>query len=320
VSTTARLCALSLVTAFLFLAKPVCAGDPASDSLVQEGVSLRRRGFDDEALELFERAYALEPAPRTLAQIGFAQQALGLWVEAEMSLREALGAQDDAWIIRNAILLRAALAVVEQHLGWLAVDTEPDNAAVSVNGRVVEIGVPVRLPAGATIIEARAVGHVATRVVVNVIAGEHVAVRVVVEPAPVSHSAEAPAVHSARTMPANGSLDSHGAFDALRLGLLVAGGASLSLGIGAQIVRETHVAAYNDDARCNYGGVPRSVRCTEGREAASAAAGWMTAGYGAAIVFAATFAVLTIMVRGEHPRKVACSPTSSPGGSCGFVF
>jgi hypothetical protein len=107
---------------------------------------------------------------------------------------------------------------------------------------------------------------------------------------------------------------------AVRFGTLVAAGASLAVGIGAQIAREDHIAAYNDDAQCNHGDVPRSVRCKEDREAANAAAIWMGVGYGGAVVFAATFAVLSVIDHNDHGTKVACTPTFPLGGSCGLVF
>src|ERR1700755_329211 len=53
------------------------------EALLHEGVSLRRQGRDEEALEVFRRAHAEAPTPRTSAQMALAAQAVGNWVEAE---------------------------------------------------------------------------------------------------------------------------------------------------------------------------------------------------------------------------------------------
>jgi Flp pilus assembly protein TadD len=63
---------LVLAVAAVAYAQP---SDP--DALDQHGIALRRQRRDAEALEEFRRSYALRPTPRTLAQIGFAEQALG---------------------------------------------------------------------------------------------------------------------------------------------------------------------------------------------------------------------------------------------------
>src|SRR5262245_21211542 len=65
-----------------------------ADDLVKQGVEQRRQSHDQQALELFKRAYAIDPAPRILAQIGFAEQALGVWADAETHLRTALARGD----------------------------------------------------------------------------------------------------------------------------------------------------------------------------------------------------------------------------------
>src|SRR4051812_7480565 len=57
------------------------AAQAAADALelLREGVSLRREGRDEEALQRFQRAYEIGHGGRALAQIGLAEQALGRW-------------------------------------------------------------------------------------------------------------------------------------------------------------------------------------------------------------------------------------------------
>ena len=82
------------------------ADDGGSEQYVQRGIDLRRSGRDAEALDAFERAYAIGPTPRISAQIGFAHQALGDWVVAEQGIEEALRAADDPWIVRYRDVLQ----------------------------------------------------------------------------------------------------------------------------------------------------------------------------------------------------------------------
>ena len=70
-------------------------------------------------------------APRTLAQIALAEQALGRFVDAEAHLREALAA-DDAFIRRHRRLLETARTEYERSTGVLPLegDEYDDYAAV----------------------------------------------------------------------------------------------------------------------------------------------------------------------------------------------
>jgi len=54
-----------------------------ADAALKRGIDLRRRGDDAQALAEFQRAYAWYRSARALAQIGFAEQGLGRWHDAE---------------------------------------------------------------------------------------------------------------------------------------------------------------------------------------------------------------------------------------------
>lgn len=60
------------------------------DDLIHHGVELRRHGDDSGALLEFRRAYEAGHSPRAAAQMGWAEQALGRWLEADAHLREAM--------------------------------------------------------------------------------------------------------------------------------------------------------------------------------------------------------------------------------------
>ena len=145
------------------------------DTLVHDGLDLRRRRRDAEALTVFQRAWDLSHAPRERAQMGFAEQALGRWVDAELHLREARSASTDPWIVERAAVLNEALGEVARHLGTLDVHANVVGAEVRVDGR--DVGTlpfvrPVRAPVGVVSLEVSAAQHLRVRRDVRVHAGE----------------------------------------------------------------------------------------------------------------------------------------------------
>ncbi len=59
------------------------------DAILRKGNELRRVGRDREALAEFQRAARIANTARVNAQIALAEQALGLWVEAETHMAKA---------------------------------------------------------------------------------------------------------------------------------------------------------------------------------------------------------------------------------------
>jgi hypothetical protein len=99
-----------------------------------------------------------------LAQIGFAEQALGRWVDAEVHLTQALSDVTQAWIRKNGSVLRKALEEIQRHIGSMEV-MGPPGAEVRVNGQVVGMlpfEKPVRLPIGTLNVELRKEGFLPT--------------------------------------------------------------------------------------------------------------------------------------------------------------
>jgi hypothetical protein len=154
---------LGLVIGALAWSTSARAGnDKRADKLIQRGVELRKAGKDEQALEVFRSAYAIEASPRVQGQIALAEQALGRWVEAESDMVSALEGPQDPWIEKNRAALRAALTVVRQHLASLDVVGSPAGARVKVDDR--DIGVlpfdkPVRVTAGEIVVSVSAPGH-----------------------------------------------------------------------------------------------------------------------------------------------------------------
>jgi hypothetical protein len=161
--------------------------------MVKQGLALRRERRDAEALEEFRRAYALDPAPRTLAQIALAEQALGRWVESEAHLLSALQASTDPWIAANRGVLAGGLGNIQGHLGSLEVDADVPGAELWVNSERVgslPLAKPLRVEAGSLVVEVRAAGYSPARRMTSVEPGgsarESVHL-VAIAPPPVSH-------------------------------------------------------------------------------------------------------------------------------------
>jgi hypothetical protein len=171
------------------------AADPAfateADDLIAQGLKLRQKDRDQDALALFQRALEQQPTPRAFAQVGTCEQALGLWASAEAHIGEALRHPQDAWIKKNEAALRSALALVQQHLGSVDVWGTPPGARISIDGEVVAklpMSQPARAMVGRRALTVEAAGFLAETRTVEVPADslirEHVALRSLAATAP----------------------------------------------------------------------------------------------------------------------------------------
>jgi tetratricopeptide (TPR) repeat protein len=131
------------------------------EEMVRRGLNLRRAGRDDLALALFREALELRSEPRTLAQIGLAEQALGRWTEAEKHLDEALAATGDVWIGAHRLHLEESLAFVRQHVSSLSLEVEAEGAEVAFGdgGFRPVPQAPVRIAPGPVSLRVRAPGR-----------------------------------------------------------------------------------------------------------------------------------------------------------------
>jgi hypothetical protein len=145
------------------------------EAIVKRGIELRRKGDDQAALAEFKRALAIKETPRVRAQVGLAEQALGLWLSAEEHLASAVKAERDPWVTRNRSALDSALAAIGAHLGTVEIWGGPAGAEVVINGtpagKLPSAG-PVRVIAGACSLLVRADGYQDTARTLQVGAGE----------------------------------------------------------------------------------------------------------------------------------------------------
>ena len=165
---------------FVFISTAVPATGRAADpnqveELIKEGIALRRAGSDGKALPFFQKAYELAHTPRTAAQLGLVEFALGYALEAERHLGQGLATPSDPWIARNRQVLDDALTKVRTTIGEIIVTGSPDGAEVLLNGHpagTVPLAGPLRVSQGPATVELRASGYVAASSSVEVKGGE----------------------------------------------------------------------------------------------------------------------------------------------------
>lgn len=298
-----------LAAALVCVAADARAQPADADALIKSGLELRRQHRDAEALDAFRRAYSESPTPRALAQIAFAEQALGKWVEAEADLQKAIAARDDAWIARNLALLQRGLATIEGHLGWIEIAADVSTADVSVNG--IDLGsrtLPekLRVEAGSVDIELRAAGYEPARRLTTVEAGGtgHESIHLVPlampvpeSPAPNIAPVQAPAVTQAPAPQVPSRPDA-----AMRNASFVwLGAGGVALGLGTYFGVRTLSVKSDRDQQCQQ-------TCTfkgfeddhEARALALDSTAWFAAGIVAAGVGATLFWVSR---SGTHPAQ-----------------
>jgi hypothetical protein len=251
-----------------------------ADALILRGIELRKTGDDRGALAAFERAFALAGSARALAQMALAEQALGLWLEANEHLEQALRASEDPWISAHRATLEAASREIASQLGALELSCNVAGAEVRVDGRVLgrtPFDGPVGLVAGANVIQVSSEGYFDFVRRVNVDAGQLSRLNVILTPRP----AASPPPTEASTVPSGPNAPSVMLRDAKDAPLAVATPDSgppprdvllytmlgltalgTSVGVTGYVIREVNVEQYNDDLRCNIvEGTPRSEEC-----------------------------------------------------------
>ncbi len=310
---------LTIAAALSFAAAPALAQDADLEALLRDGLQQRRERRDVEALATFQRAAGLSRTPRVVAQVGFAEQALGRWIDAEGHLLEALGAASDPWVADRRRVLEDALREVGQHLGNLEVQVNVAGAAVIVNGRRVgdsPLVRPIRVVAGTSLLEVSAPGHLPDRRTVAV--GTGGMRREVIELA-------SAATEMVATPPVVTPLPTNDNSGTRRTLAWVAGGGALAgLGVGfvGMAVRESEAARWNDPA-CLAGQRTRGENCGAHYDAGRTAEAVEIAGFvvGGALAVTSAVLFLTLPPRRRAVTGVAwtwCGPgPTGLGVTCG---
>jgi tetratricopeptide (TPR) repeat protein len=316
--------ALVIGASRLALADP---GDPANaEALIAAGVSLRAEGRDLEALQLFERALALAPTPRAIAQVALAQQALGHWVEAEDGLSRALSVTpQDPWIERNRLALEQALATVHGRLAWITVTTQAPGAEIWIDGRAVPSPMrdPARIPAGDVVVLVRAAGYEPAARYLQVFAGDFAtqAVDPVPLPAPPRVAVGDRAVkegHAPAASPPAPSRSNEAAWVSLgAAGVLLAGG------IAAHATREVDAAHYNSPGCLANPNETRDQQCGPYASATRTATVFAVVGYfgaGVATLASAYFLLSGRQAKAHRPVAESACDLGLSGITCSVEF
>jgi hypothetical protein len=114
---------------------PVSAKDKAAArALLREGTRLFSKGKHQDALDRFNRAYALFPSPKLLYNIAQAQRELGHQVEA-LTAFEGFLAQVDKPPAKLAAEVRRSVAGLQSQLAELQIQVNVTGAELSLDGR-----------------------------------------------------------------------------------------------------------------------------------------------------------------------------------------
>lgn len=244
----------------VWLAAQVAAADASWEARVEQGIALRLAGHEEEALAIFRDAEKERTSPRFLAQMAFTEQSLGLWIDAEVHLEQALASSDDAWIVKNHEALLGARDTIRGHLGSLELrgDTRGE---LRVDGRpigAVSSNNPLRLEVGRHRVEVSRPGAYSFQRDVDVRADETSRETVILSeiPAPDDASlgrarAGAPA-HVAGRSATSGGGEPKGSAPGRTVGIVFVsvGVAAAATGLATLLVSNARATDYNDDVHC----------------------------------------------------------------------
>ena len=179
--------AVLMAIVWLLGASVARAAAPAElERLIRQGNELRQKGSDQAALPFFQRAYDLLPSPRTAAQLGLVELALGYSLQAEEHLNEALSSPHHLWVSRNRQQLETALAEARKAIGRIQVTGSPAGATVLINASpagTLPLSDPVKVSEGSVKVVVKAAGFEEKMLKVNVAGGGNVKVVVYLAPA-----------------------------------------------------------------------------------------------------------------------------------------
>jgi hypothetical protein len=300
----------AIVLCAVVTSAPVRAADD-TEALISRGIELREQGKDDQALEVFRKADAAAPSPRTKAQVGLAEQALGIWVAAEAHVEAALAAKEDAWIERYRAPLASALAIIKKHVGSLEVRGGVPGADVLIDGAKIgtlPMRAPWRVEVGRRAIEVRAAGYYTASRATDIVASS--TTRETFDLVRDEGAADPP--HPAGTPPVVVESPRTGSVQRTMGWIFVGtGGAALVVGVVGLVARQSAVSAYNDDAACPGMGEP--VQPPQCNDRISSANTWRTVSVasfigGGVLTVGGAVLVLTAPSPAPASARVACGP------------
>jgi hypothetical protein len=114
------------VSGWVLFALLVTAAEPESLSLVKQGMKARETGALEESLTLFERAYALDPNPAILNNIGVVLDELGRYSDAHAAFSKVVAAKNASEELRELCRDRADSLEPRTHAAYVRFDSAID--------------------------------------------------------------------------------------------------------------------------------------------------------------------------------------------------
>ncbi|HTV18528.1 MAG TPA: tetratricopeptide repeat protein [Polyangiaceae bacterium] len=252
------------------------AENPEADKFVAEGIELRARGKDNEALRAFQKAAEIDPdSVRVQIHLATVYQALGNWLLADEYLSMALARQNHPYVNRHRQTLEDAKRVIDANIGRLEIDGGPPGSEVRLSGRLVgtlPLAAPIRSTVGSFLLEVRHEGHYTSQRPITITGGGLVRESVQLEPLPADAAARALRASRAGSAPATSDgVDSGGGSSWVTWSLVGGAGVAGAVSVGALVFREVHAGRWNDNARCLEVERTRAEVCGDERDKANAA-------------------------------------------------
>jgi tetratricopeptide (TPR) repeat protein len=312
-----------MISVLLILA--IAANTSDAEKLIKKGVELRKQRKDAAALDLFREAHAIDPTPRALAQIALAEQALGLWLDAEEHLRTALAATSDPWIRSNAKPLKNALAEINSHISRISIGGAPEGASVRIAGgppRIAPLAEPVRVSCSTAItVEISAAGFLPYSRSITPACGKDAIVEITLEKEPEKPKEPEPLPQAPVVV---APVERSEPVSLAPFAYIAGGAAILSLGTGVAmlVVREGHAKKYNDDSMCLLAnGMTRDQNCGSVRRSAENAQLWSIVGFAAGGAFGVAAGALFLLDEPAPEPRLSCGPFAGGAGlACAGVF
>jgi TPR repeat/PEGA domain len=254
------------------------AENPDADRFVARGIELRAQGRDEQALQAFRQAEALDPSSvRVQVHLATVYQALGDWLLADEYLSRALAQQNHPYINRHRQVLEDAKRVIDSNIGRVEVEGDPAGAEVYLSGRVLgtlPLREPVRWTVGSYLLEVRSPGHYPLRRPIVIVGGGLVREAVHLEPLPSEEQWRSAGAG------AGGVEDTPSSRAWLTWTFLGAATVGAAVTAGAVAYREVHAEHWNDNVRCLDVDLTRAEVCGDERDKANTAetVAWVSGG------------------------------------------
>jgi hypothetical protein len=275
----------------------IAHADEDPETLIHQGISMRKQGNDVAAYGYFERAYQMARTPRTAAQLGLVELALEHLVEAQLHLSEALSSSVDPWVEKNRLVLDQSRESARKRLGQIKLVGIPATATVSATGQatapVPADGILWVAP-GNVDLTLSAPGHEAVTKQAQVAAGDSVLVSITLP----EIRKEAPKSDQPVTPGPEGPTARIGSRQA-RIAGLITSGVGLAIGVAGIFVYEagaSKLGAIKADART--AGTPYNPANGSYETLGNAGIGLMVAGG----LCVATGTAIYLLYRGEEPH------------------